>query len=118
MQTIYFDGACPICSKEVAFYRKYSDRKAEWIDVSILSNDETINGKSRDDLLAIMHIRQENGQWLTAIDAFAAMWQLVPFLRPFAWVFTVLPLKPFWMLAYKLFLKYRNRVSCDKIHCS
>ncbi len=118
MQTIYFDGECPICIKEIAFYRKHANVEANWVDASKLPAGSVVDGESRYDLLTIMHVRDSDGRWLIAVDAFAAMWRLIPFLRPFAWIFTVPGLKSVWMAAYKLFLKYRNRNVCDEGSCS
>lgn len=115
MQTVYFDGSCPKCVRDVAFYRRHNDRPVIWYDVSKLPEDADIDGVKRNTLMAILHVQDEDGHWLVETDAFAAVWRLVPFLRPFAWIYTMPGLRQIWTYAYRWSLRkrYHNAYIAD-----
>ncbi len=78
--TVWYDGACPLCRREIAGLRKLDRREAiDFVDVS--------KGKpescplAHEDLLARFHAR-EDGRLLSGAAAFAAMWRAIPLLRP------------------------------------
>ena len=80
---VYFDGSCPICSREIAFYKRNSTHKFfKWVDVA---NVETAGllpqGLSRDELLARFYVKTETGQLLSGVDAFILIWKKTPGLR-------------------------------------
>ncbi len=60
--TAYYDGACPLCAREIAFYRRQAGAKRiRWINVSGLSGDEVAPDLSRDAALARFHVRDIDG---------------------------------------------------------
>nr|WP_280526031.1 DUF393 domain-containing protein [Methylobacterium soli] len=76
---MWFDGGCPLCRREIAMMRRLDRRNAiNFIDVTGDTNDCPA---SRADMLAQLHAR-EDGQMLTGVAAFAAMWRAIPALRP------------------------------------
>ncbi len=79
MLTVWFDGACPLCRREIALMRRL-DRagRIAFVDVSGEVADCPID---RAALLARFHAR-EDGQLLSGAAAFAAMWRAIPWLRP------------------------------------
>lgn len=77
--TIWFDGGCPLCRREIALVRRLdAGRRIDFIDVSA---GDTACPIDRADLLARFHAR-EDGVLLSGAAAFAAMWRAVPLLRP------------------------------------
>ena len=78
--TIWYDGACPLCIREIALMRRL-DRagRIEFVDVAAGSAVCPID---RDLLLARFHARERGGQILDGAAAFAAMWRAIPLLRP------------------------------------
>ena len=77
--TVWFDGGCPLCRREIAGMRRLDRRGA--IDFVDVSEDGTACPRDRGELLARFHAR-ENGVVLSGAAAFAAMWRAVPVLRP------------------------------------
>lgn len=77
--TVWHDGACPLCRREIALMRRLDRGGAiTFVDVS----DPSIGcPANRDALLARFHAR-EDGQMLSGAAAFAAMWRAIPLLRP------------------------------------
>lgn len=81
--TVWFDGACPLCLREIALMRRLDRRGAiAFIDVSSPDSACPID---RRELLARFHAR-ENGVMLSGAAAFAAMWRAIPVLKPLGWV--------------------------------
>jgi predicted DCC family thiol-disulfide oxidoreductase YuxK len=79
---IWYDGACPLCTREIALMRRLDWRKA--IDYRDVSPPEAICPLDRKMLLARFHA-SENGVMLSGAAAFAAMWRAIPLLKPLGW---------------------------------
>ncbi len=76
---VWYDGACPLCVREIALMRKLDWRKA--IDFRDIAPDDAVCPTDRLLMLARLHAR-ENGVLLNGAAAFAAMWRAIPVLRP------------------------------------
>lgn len=77
--TVWYDGACPLCLREIALMRRLDRRAAiEFIDVA---DGQTLCPIDRAELLARFHAR-EDGVMRSGAAAFAAMWRVIPLLRP------------------------------------
>lgn len=77
--TVWYDGACPLCTREIALMRRLDRaRRIDFIDAS-----EPLASCPLDPalLLARLHAR-EDGVLLDGAAAFAAMWRAIPLLRP------------------------------------
>jgi predicted DCC family thiol-disulfide oxidoreductase YuxK len=56
--TVYYDGACPICSREIAQYRKvHGAERLDFVDAAACDANGLGPGLSRDAALARMHVR-------------------------------------------------------------
>jgi predicted DCC family thiol-disulfide oxidoreductase YuxK len=77
--TVYYDGACPICSREIAQYRKATgaDRLA-FVDVNASAGDALGPGLTRDAAMARMHVRRADGTLVSGAAAFAELWRQLP----------------------------------------
>lgn len=77
--TVWFDGACPLCTREIALMRRL-DRagRIDFVDVAQPGASCPIDPAV---LLARFHA-QEDGVLLSGAAAFAAMWRAIPLLRP------------------------------------
>lgn len=78
--TVWYDGACPLCIREIALMRRLDTRRAiEFVDVApegaACPIDRTL-------LLARFHAQEAGGPVLSGAAAFAAMWRAIPVLRP------------------------------------
>lgn len=78
--TIWFDGSCPLCSREIGLMKRLDRHGAiDFVDVGTTDGAEC--PVDRNALLARLHAR-ENGVLLSGAGAFAAMWRAIPLLRP------------------------------------
>lgn len=79
---IYFDGGCPICTKEIATYQKWhgADR-IEWIDASKCEEKELGEQLDRAQALSKLHARLLNGKLVSGSAAFVELWKNFPALK-------------------------------------
>ena len=76
--TIYYDGACPLCSAEIGVYQRCAGaERLSFVDVAD-DNADTGADLPRDKALARFHIRQEDGTLLSGASAFIAVWETLP----------------------------------------
>lgn len=107
---VYYDGGCPICSREIAFYK--ARRGAErfvWIDANNADPASLGSGLDRETAMARMHVRQSNGKLLTGAAAFAEMWRQMPGLKWLGWLLAIPPFGAIAELAYRGFLLTRTQ---------
>lgn len=77
--TVWYDGGCPLCAREIALMRRLDRRGAiRFVDVADAASLCPID---RATLLARFHA-EEDGRMLSGAAAFAAMWRAIPLLRP------------------------------------
>lgn len=67
---LYFDGNCPVCSKEMKLLNKLKNADLELTDLW-QANVEI----PQDELLRVLHLRTSNGNWLTGLDATVYAWR-------------------------------------------
>lgn len=106
--SVYYDGACPLCAREIGFYRKRRGAEAvEWVDVSALPDGAVAPGLAKDAALARFHVRTGQGRLLSGGAAFAHLWSALPGFRALGAIFGRPPMSWFADRGYDLFLKVR-----------
>lgn len=75
--TVYYDGACPVCSREIAHYRtRPGAERLDFVDVTTAT--DTGPDLDRDAALKRMHVRMADGSLRDGAAAFTAIWQALP----------------------------------------
>lgn len=78
--TVWYDGACPLCIREIALMRRLDRAGAiDFVDVAPAGAACPID---RTLVLARFHAQEAGGPVLDGAAAFAAMWRAIPLLRP------------------------------------
>ena len=106
--TVFYDGACPICEREISFYRTM--RGAElinWCDIQAATSNNPSEGLSRVAALKRFHVKTSEGNLLSGAAAFAHLWSSLPGWRPLGMTVGNPLLLPFAELAYRFFLVVR-----------
>lgn len=84
---VYYDGACPRCVKDRLNYEKLSRRSGEHFDwVDITGREDLLREVGIDPQKALMelHVKDENQQILSEINAYVLLMSKVPLLNPLA----------------------------------
>lgn len=106
--TVFFDGACPLCSTEIGAYRKCRGGEAiDWVDVSRTPGADVAPGLPRADAISRFHVRRADGTISSGGAAFAELWAALP---AFSWAGRIGRRRPVsWVLegAYRIFLPIR-----------
>ena len=72
---VLFDGACPLCRREIAHYRRLTGAETvDWIDLAAPNLEIPDKSITRAMAMARMHVRDRNGRWHTGAWAFAELW--------------------------------------------
>jgi len=109
--TVYFDGGCPLCTREIDFFRRRPGAEAvSWVDVSAVEGHSVAPGLTREAAMARFHVRRGDGALLSGAAAFAEMWRALPGFRAFGRIAAIWPLTPLLELAYRAFLPVRPRL--------
>ncbi|MFN0219113.1 MAG: thiol-disulfide oxidoreductase DCC family protein [Hyphomicrobium sp.] len=111
--TVYFDGACPLCRREIALAKKLTgEAHVTYSDISSRPADENVTPDlTVADAMARFHVRRADGALASGAAAFLEMWTASPRLR------FLKPLSRSRLAVsaldgvYALFLKVRPRLS-------
>ena len=106
--TVFYDGACPICVKEMQQYRRYQSAGAIiWFDIT--NQDAWLREHGIDPRAALLelHVLDGDGALVTGVDAFILLWQRAPLFRPLAWLAALPGLKGMIHKSYGWFTRRR-----------
>jgi predicted DCC family thiol-disulfide oxidoreductase YuxK len=120
--TVYYDGACPLCRREIAFYRDLKGADTiDWVNVANCNDEDIPANVSRAQLLGRFHIQMPDQSVKSGAAAFVEIWQNLPAFRPFARLAQLPGAMPVLEVGYRFFLKFRptiqklvSRVTNDK----
>ncbi len=109
--TVFYDGACPLCTREIGFYKTRRGADAiSWIDVSNASPGEVAPGLTKDEALARFHVMKPEGTLVSNGRAFAELWAALPGYRLIGRIAKTAPIAWFLDRAYSGFLRLRPRL--------
>jgi predicted DCC family thiol-disulfide oxidoreductase YuxK len=104
--TVMFDGACPLCRREIALYQSLTPlQTVSWLDVSKDTSDMSQTDQVR--YMARFHVQLEDGRLLSGAAAFVALWLVMPGWRWLGRVGRLPGVTPVLELAYRAFLHLR-----------
>ena len=108
--TVFFDGSCPICSKEINFYKMRAGAdELSWVDVSDEEIAIPIQTRSREDLMARFHVLSSSGELVSGGAAFAELWASLPAFKIFGKFFKLPILRFLIDVGYDIFLTLRPK---------
>ena len=102
--TVWYDGECPLCLREIALMRRL-DRRDAIRFVAIQDGQDC--PLDRATLMERFHAREDGRPIVSGAAAFAAMWRAIPVLRPLGLLARFRPV--LWVLErlYRGFLRIR-----------
>jgi predicted DCC family thiol-disulfide oxidoreductase YuxK len=106
--TVYYDGACPLCSREIDGYRRMQGAEQLcWIDIHRACPADLGPDLSPQQALARFHVRTADGTLVSGGGAFIRLWAALPAMR---WAAAIAGRPPLsWILepAYRASLRLR-----------
>jgi len=115
MITVFYDGKCNLCSKEINHYKEISPEGVfNWQDITISDNELKNANISLVEGLKILHAMDENGQIHKGVDASILMWKALGKWRFLAYVISLPLVYQVTKLAYRIFAHYRFK---NLSHC-
>ena len=109
--TVLYDGACPLCRREIAHASGLARQKADsalcFVDISSAEGACTIEPGERAALLARFHVQRADGTRISGAEAFVAMWSRLPGWRWLARLSRVPGMLRVMEWAYDGFLRVR-----------
>lgn len=77
--TLYYDGDCPVCAREIAMYRRQPGSDAVcWVDAARCEASALGPGLTREAAIARLHLRRPDGNLVSGAAAFTQLWQALP----------------------------------------
>ena len=121
---IFYDGACRVCSAEMAHYRqKVADGRLLFVDISAPEFHPLEPGPTLADFMARMHVQDADGRFFTGVEAFQVIWRACPepWLHRAAAILNWPGVKPCARFGYAVFARYRYllpKKPCANDSCS
>ncbi len=115
---LYYDGLCPLCSREIDHYKKC--RGAERIEFVDITSGDFDAVKEQLDPKAIhrhMHAKTSDGSVVTGVNAFILVWEQLPAYR---WLAKIIRWPPaHWVaeVGYRVFARVRPLLPRRKRDC-
>lgn len=82
--TLYYDGNCPLCMREVRLLSRIADSGLALVDLHEVP--DTAGQPTRLEKLSTLHLETAAGDWLTGVDATVTAWSHTRW----GWLFCVL----------------------------
>jgi predicted DCC family thiol-disulfide oxidoreductase YuxK len=109
--TLFYDGGCPVCSREMRFLKKKDSKNLiSFIDISSSDFNPSEYNKDQDTFMKQIHARLPDGTLITGMEVFRQAYQRVGH----GWILfpTKFPvIKQLADICYALFAKNRMRIS-------
>ena len=112
--TVLYDGACPLCRREIGVYRRLQPLRpdspvcfADVSDTAFSLPSALPPGTTREQLLARFHVRDRDGALLSGAQAFLALWAALPGWRWLALAGRIPGAAWLMERGYRFFLRWR-----------
>ena len=115
MITVFYDGKCGLCSREIGHYMKI--RPSEifiWCDIANEPQHLKKINVSQSDALRRLHVSDQAGNIYVGIDAFIAIWKKLPRWRLLALICAITGVRSILTLLYNKFADWKFSRSA---HC-
>ncbi len=112
---VFYDGGCPVCRKEIAYYRRLDAReRVDWRDIHAHPEAVEGSGVSWEEAMARLHVLDGNGELRSGADAFTVIWDELPGWRWLARTVRALRLVGVLDWGYRLWLRLRPPRVCAR----
>lgn len=105
---VYFDGLCRVCAAEIEHYKRSKGSEAiTFVDITDATFDAIAEGLDPREVHRAFHVRHSDGRIESGVDAFIAIWRVLPGWKWLVPVASNAAIKPLMNLGYAVFTKIR-----------
>lgn len=114
--SVFYDGACPLCRREINVYKKlvqrdHSEPEINWIDISQSRDELNEEGIIYEDAMQLIHIKDSSGIHQVGLDGMLTLWDRVPYYRKLSRLIRQFPsTHPFLARCYEFLAKHRMKL--------
>lgn len=106
--TVYFDGLCPLCSREIEHYQNSAGSAAiRFVDITHSGFDARVEGVDPKKVHQHLHVKDSQGRIRTGVDGFIEIWRQLPRYQWLATAANPAPVKAALRIGYSIFAKIR-----------
>lgn len=109
--TLYFDGACPLCAREIKVLQRHDEKgRLLFVDISSRAFDEDALGFKSEQMRSSLHAHFADGRWVTGLDATLWSWRAAGlgfWVTPLTWRAA----RPLFTAGYRLFCRLRPHLA-------
>lgn len=106
--TVFYDGACGLCAKEIAHYKKIAPNEIfDWVDITQDSTLFTALGYKISDGLKALHAQDRTGNMHIGVDAFLLIWRQIKCWKMLAILIGLPVIRHIASFIYKYFAHWR-----------
>ena len=115
MITVFYDGACGLCAKEINYYRRIAPEGVfDWQDITQSAEGLEAEGISLAQGLKLLHVKDSDGVLHIGVDAFILIWKQLQYWRLLAGFVSLPVIRQIAGALYRSFAYWRfNRLK----HC-
>ena len=108
MITVFYDGACSLCAREIGYYRRIAPAGVfVWQDITESAESLAREGVSLAQGLRLLHVKDNAGRLHIGVDAFIVIWKALRRWRLLALVVDLPIVHPIANYAYRAFATWR-----------
>lgn len=110
MITVFYDGKCGNCLKEIAYYKRISPPDTFiWYDIA--TDPEPLKGEkfTQSEALMLLHAKDSEGKIHVGVDAFILIWKQLSYWRLLGGVASIPLIRQFLDFVYNRFARWRFR---------
>jgi len=89
LDTLYYDGNCPICAHEISLLTRLKDDSLVLTNIHSSQFNEERCEFAREQLLSVLHLQTAQGTWAKGLDAMVIAWShtwLGWVVKPLRWI--------------------------------
>lgn len=108
MITVFYDGKCGLCSKEINYYRNIApDGVFNWQDITVSAEDLKKEGIRLCEGLKLLHAKDISGKIYIGVDAFILIWKQLKHWKLLAAIISLPLIRQATNFVYKIFARWR-----------
>lgn len=109
--TLYFDGECPLCAREIKTLRgRAAPERLRFVDIRDEGFEPESMALTFAQMESLLHARFADGTWVTGLDATLWSWRAAGlgfWAAPLSWRWA----RPLLNVAYRLFCRWRPHLA-------